>query len=112
MSAGSRDGHFVGGSSERARIPNFGGVSTLSAGRHEVFSHSTNTGRASQTRRGTFQHLKSERLRRGIFALRCFSTDGCVNTHVRDDDPGGRDKNEFGRFSQVNVDARSTTGTL
>ena len=28
MSAGSRDGHFVGGSSERARTPNFGGAAT------------------------------------------------------------------------------------
>ena len=49
MSAGSRDGHFFGGSSERAHPPNFGEGSTLSAEWHEVFSLSTDTGRAAQT---------------------------------------------------------------
>ena len=96
MSAGSRDGHFFGGSSERARPPNFREGSTLSAGRHEVFSVSTDTGRAAQTRRGTFQHFKSECWRGGIFALRCLGTDECAHTYVRDDGPGGRDNNEFG----------------
>ena len=80
MSAGSRDGHFFGGSSERAHPPNFGEGSTLSAEWHEVFSLSTDTGRAAQTRRGTFQHFKSECWRSGIFALRCFSTDELVRT--------------------------------